>query len=80
MVKVEWEMIELKCQFNAVNSPRKVSVNITEMSYVITRLEEYSKYNITVCIEIEDLLSFCHSVTDTTNQSGIYSLFLLCGI
>ena len=75
-VKVEWEMIESVCQFNAISYPRNVGVNITDMLYVITGLEEYSKYDITVCIEIERLL-FCHSITDTTNQSGIC---LLCGI
>ena len=50
-----------------VSNSNSTSVDIGEIPLVISGLEEYSCYNITVCIE--DIM-VCDSVNDTTAQSG----------
>ena len=42
--------------------------NISAPPYVITELEEYSSYNITICTKNATV---CHSITAITNESGI---------
>ena len=64
-VTVKWEMKDTMCKH--VSNSNSTSVDIGEIPLVISGLEEYSCYNITVCIEE---IMVCDSVDDTTAQSG----------
>ena len=50
-----------------VSNSNSTSVDIGEIPLVISGLEEYSCYSITVCIEE---IMVCDSVNGTTAQSG----------
>lgn len=67
-VTVEWEMLESVCEQTLLNTSRSVAVDITNQPYMITELEDYSSYNITVCVQN---LLVCNYVIDSTAQSGI---------
>ena len=63
-VNISWRM-SLSTICGADTSEKRY--NSSASPYVITELEEYSRYNITVCIK-EDVV--CDSITEITNESG----------